>query len=106
MKKAILKFAVIAMMSLVGLSTATPSLSAAQSTSTQEQQASTALDINSATSVQLESLPGIGPAKAAAIVSHRERRPFRRIEDIMRVRGIGRATFRNIKSQIRVATSK
>jgi competence protein ComEA len=48
-------------------------------------------------------LPGIGPSKAAAIVAFRERTAFRRIEDVMRVRGIGRATFRRLRTMLSVS---
>lgn len=52
------------------------------------------LDLNKATAAELEQLPGIGPAKAQAIVALRERRGnFRRVSEIMRVKGIGRATY-------------
>lgn len=60
------------------------------------------IDLNAASATTLATLPGIGPSKAQAIVSFRERRPFRRIEEILRVRGIGRATFRAIRDRIRV----
>ncbi len=48
------------------------------------------VDLNAANVVQLETLPGIGPAIAAAIVSHRqEHGPFRRVDDLLEVAGIG-----------------
>ncbi len=61
------------------------------------------VNIQTASPEELERLPGIGPSKAAAIVAFRERSPFRRVEDIMRVRGIGRATFRRLRSYLTVA---
>ncbi|MEC7525194.1 MAG: helix-hairpin-helix domain-containing protein [Myxococcota bacterium] len=60
------------------------------------------VNIQTASPEQLQLLPGIGPSKAEAIVSHRERRAFRRVEDLMRVRGIGRATFRRLRSMLTV----
>lgn len=63
------------------------------------------VNIQTATVDELQRLPGIGPAKAAAIVAHRERAPFRRIEDILRVRGIGRATFRRLRPHLTVSGS-
>lgn len=60
------------------------------------------VDIQTATEAELTQLPGIGPSKAQAIIAHRERVPFRRIEDLMRVRGIGRATFRRLRSMLTV----
>ena len=48
------------------------------------------INVNTATAAELEALPGIGPTLAAAIVSERERNgPFRTIDDLNRVPGIG-----------------
>ena len=63
------------------------------------------VNIQTATADQLQLLPGIGPSKAAAIVAYREAHPFHRVEDIMRVRGIGRATFRRLRPMISVSGS-
>lgn len=60
------------------------------------------ININEAGVQELVQLPGIGPSRANAIVAEREKRRFRRIEDIMRVPGIGRKTFVRIRSSIRV----
>jgi competence protein ComEA len=56
------------------------------------------VNINTASSAELERLPGIGPAKARAILELRARLTrFARIEDLLRVKGIGRATFRKLR---------
>jgi competence protein ComEA len=60
------------------------------------------ININEASIDELVRLPGIGPSRAEAIVAERKRRRFRRIEDIMRVPGIGRKTFVRIRPSIRV----
>jgi competence protein ComEA len=50
------------------------------------------VDLNAATAEQLDALPGIGPATAAAIVEHRERvGPFVTVDDLLDVPGIGPA---------------
>jgi len=57
------------------------------------------LDINSATPALLaERLPGIGPAKAKAIVVYREQHgPFNSIDLLIEVKGIGPATLEKIR---------
>lgn len=63
----------------------------------------TRININTASSQELTSLSGIGPSKAADIVSYREKKgPFKSIEEIMEVPGIGTATFEKIRDEIRV----
>lgn len=50
------------------------------------------IDLNRADAAELETLPGVGPATAAAIIAHWETNgPFRRVEDLLAVRGIGDA---------------
>lgn len=62
-----------------------------------------AININTATLEQLDTLPGIGPAIAKRIVEHRESiGPFATVEDITQVSGIGEATFAKIKALITV----
>ncbi len=61
------------------------------------------LNINSASLADLVGLPHIGPALAQRILDYRSAHgPFRAIEDIMQVSGIGPATFAYIKELIRV----
>jgi hypothetical protein len=49
------------------------------------------IDPNRADPTTLETLPGIGPARARAIVAEREKRPFTDVRDLSRVRGLGPA---------------
>jgi len=61
------------------------------------------ININTATSEQLQALSGIGPATAGNIIRHREARGgFETIEEIMNVSGIGERMFENIRDSIRV----
>ncbi len=61
------------------------------------------LDLNKATEQQLVKLPGVGPAIARRIVEFREKNgPFKRVEDVMKVRGIGEKSFQKIKDRLRV----
>jgi competence ComEA-like helix-hairpin-helix protein len=58
---------------------------------------SKAIDINSATEKQLSSLPGIGPQMAKRII---EARPFKSIQELKRVKGIGDKTFDRLKPHV------
>ena len=57
-----------------------------------------AVNINSATLEQLEALPGIGPVKGQAIIDYRKANgPFKSIDDLKKVNGIGDATLEKVK---------
>lgn len=61
------------------------------------------ININKATATELETLPGIGPAKSAAIIEYRETNgSFQTIEDIMSISGFGEKTFEKLKESISV----
>jgi competence protein ComEA len=61
------------------------------------------INLNTATSNQLETLPGIGPVLAKSILNHREKYGlFREIDDIQDVSGIGEKRFESIKEYITV----
>src|SRR3989338_8558879 len=61
------------------------------------------ININTADSSSLQTLNGIGPSKAQAIIDYRvQYGAFANIEDIMNVSGIGTATYNNIKDFITV----
>src|SRR3989338_4440026 len=61
------------------------------------------VNINTADLATLETLNGIGPSKAQAVIDYRTQHgPFAKIEDIMNVSGIGTATFNGIKDYITV----
>jgi len=65
-------------------------------------EASGVVNLNTASAEELTRLPGIGDSKAQAIIARRENHRFRRVEDVMRVRGIGRATFRRLRPMLTV----
>ena len=62
-----------------------------------------ALNINTATAAQLESLSGIGTAKAQTIVAYRdEHGPFKKVDDLALVKGIGAKTVEKLRNEITV----
>jgi competence protein ComEA len=60
------------------------------------------IDLNTASQAELETLPGVGPARAQAIIAEREARPFRVAGDLRRVPGIGEATFQRLAPLVAV----
>jgi competence protein ComEA len=58
------------------------------------------VNINTASSSELMYLPGVGPKTADAIIEYRTRRPFKKSSDIIRIRGIGRKTFKKLRQYI------
>lgn len=60
------------------------------------------IDVNSATEAELQLLPGIGPARARAIIEDRRANgPFRSVADLERVRGIGPAIVEGLRNVAR-----
>ncbi len=60
------------------------------------------VDVNRASAEELATLPGIGPARAQAIIATREERPFAVPGDLRRVPGIGEATFQRLAPLVSV----
>jgi competence protein ComEA len=61
------------------------------------------VDLNRADAAALEELPGVGPSIAAAIIDHRERNgPFRSVDDLLSVRGIGPSRLEDLRPHVRV----
>jgi competence protein ComEA len=66
-----------------------------------------ALDLNTASVADLEGLPGIGRATAERIVEYRQKNgAFKKIEELMNVKGIGEKSFLKLKPLISVAPPK
>ena len=65
------------------------------------------VNLNTATQAQLETLPGIGAATAKRILEYRQKSgSFKKIEELMNVKGIGEKSFLKLKPHVTVAAEK
>jgi len=65
------------------------------------------VNLNTATIDDLTTLPGIGPSYAKRIVDYREKNgPFKRVEDLLNVQGIGEKTLEKIRERITLSSGK
>lgn len=61
------------------------------------------VNINTASLAELDKLPRIGPKVAQRILDYRkEHGPFKRVEDLMKVKGIGEKTFARLREMVTV----
>ena len=67
----------------------------------------TTVNINTASAAEFEGLPGIGAKTAARIVEYRQKNgAFKKIEELMNVRGLGEKNFLKLKPQLTVGAAK
>jgi len=65
------------------------------------------ININTASATELDNLPGIGAKTAARIVEYRQKNgPFKKVEELMNVRGVGEKNFLKLKDHITVSSTK
>ena len=65
------------------------------------------VNLNTATQAQLETLPGIGAKAAQRILEYRQKNgSFKKVEDLMNVRGVGEKSFLKLKPLITVSPTK
>ena len=94
---------------LIALALSSTAVRAAQRppTPSASAQSTILINLNTATVVELESLPGIGAKTAERIIEHRQKNgSFKKIEELMNVRGVGEKSFLKLKPLITVAPPK
>ena len=105
----------IALVILAAMGVAQPTLSIASPQATKagtgtanaKATASNPVNLNSASVAQLQTLPGIGASTAQRIVDYRQKNgSFKKIEELMNVKGIGEKSFLKLKPLITVAADK
>lgn len=70
-------------------------------------EAAAPLNLNTATQAQLETLPGIGASTATRILEYRQKNGgFKKIEDLMNVRGVGEKSFLKLKPLVTVSAPR
>lgn len=69
--------------------------------------AGTPVDLNGANQAQLETVNGIGPVKAKAIIEYRTKHgPFKSVDDLQKVTGFGKKSVDKLRAEVAVATTK
>ena len=61
------------------------------------------VNLNTADPERLELLPGIGPAKVRAVMVYRQKHPFRTVDELVRIKGIGRKMVRRLRVHLAVS---
>lgn len=100
---------VAAIIAAAALTVAAPSSASPLQEKSQDAKAAPALvvNLNTAPAEQLERLPGVGPSTAARIIEYRQKNGgFKKIEELMNVRGIGEKAFLKMKSHLTVTAPK
>ena len=100
---------VIAVLLVLGMGMATTAAqeSARKNTESSSAPASAPINLNTASVAQLETLPGIGRSTAERILEYRQKNgSFKKIEDLMNVRGVGEKSFLKLKPLITVTPAK
>jgi competence protein ComEA len=89
------------------LATAPYAAAAGAQDTSEAKAAATVVNLNTASASQLEALPGIGAKTAQRIVEYRQKNgSFKKVEELMNVKGVGEKTFLKLKPQLTVAAPK
>ena len=107
MVRTVLSIVALASLVLMQPSAALAAQGKAASRAAAKPAATATVNVNTATAADFEALPGIGAKTAALIVEYRQKNgPFKKIEELMNVRGIGEKSFLKLKPQLTVGTAK
>ena len=96
---------VLSACALAGCLVAPPLMAQTAQTRTDARPAKAAVvvNLNTASSAELETLPGVGAKMAARIIEYRQKKgPFKKVEELMNVQGIGEKNFLKLKPQLTV----
>jgi competence protein ComEA len=102
----------LAIMAVLALCLASPLMAQTAKTAAKPSKAAAAasteiINLNTATAAQIATLPGIGLKTADLIVQYRQKNgPFKKIEEVMNVRGVGEKSFLKLKSRLAVTAPK
>jgi competence protein ComEA len=99
--------ALVATLMIVCLSVAGATASAQNAAAKPAAAAAAVVNLNTATVSQIATLPGIGEKTAERIIEYREKNGgFKKVEDLMNVKGIGEKSFLKLKALITVGDPK
>ena len=90
---------------------AAPALAVAQSKASGQTSAKPAvtgtININTASATELQRLPGVGAKTAGRVIEYRQKNgPFKKVEELMNVQGIGEKSFLKLRTLVTVAPIK